>query len=290
MRIRDFDYVRPSSLEEALGLLAQYGSDAKLLAGGTDLLVLMKKKKTLPKAVVDLSGLEDLRFADEREDGLHIGPLATLSDLLALPNLDRGYGVLKEAISEIGSWQVRNRATLAGNLCNASPAADSAPALLVLGTQLKLKGPVSERTVSISEFFRGPGQTLLSPKEMVIEIVIPRPPFPSYGKYLKWSRRRKFDLAMVGVALFLHPEGTDRVIREARIALGAVASTPIRSPKAESLLSGSVLQPSLFPKVARACVEDSAPISDLRASREYREAIITALVQRGLSEISDRMG
>ena len=290
MRIRAFDYKRPSSLDEALSLLSDHGEKAKILAGGTDLLVLMKKKLVQPHVVVDLSALAELRFIEEREDGLHIGPMATLSDLLVFPNLEKEYGILKQAISEIGTWQVRNRATLGGNLCNASPAADSAPPLLVLEANLRLKSSISERVVKISSFFRGPRTTLLSPNEMLVEIIVPHPPSPHHGKYLKFSRRRKGDLAVVGVVLLLFPQGVDGSIKEARIALGGVAPTPIHAQKAERILSGKVLERSLFPYVAQACLEDSACISDLRASKKYREEIIQVLIQRGLSQILASMG
>ena len=285
MRIRDFEYKRPSSTEEALSLLGDHGTDAKIAAGGTDLLVLMKKKMVCPRMVIDLSAVSELRFVKEMEDGLHVGPMATLSDLLDFPPLERNYGVLKEVVSEIGSWQVRNRATLAGNLCNASPAADSAPALLVLEAKLRLRSLASERVVDLSDFFQGPGKTLLAPTEMVDEIIIPRPLPPCYGRYLRFSRRRKVDLALVGVALLLFPGDRNGFTREARVALGAVAPIPLRSRKAEQTISGKILDPSLFHEVARICIEDTTCISDIRASREYREEILMTLVKRGLSEI-----
>jgi len=285
MRIRDFQYKRPSSPEEALSLLSDHGTDAKIAAGGTDLWVLMKKKMVRPRVVIDLSAVSDLRFVKETEDGLHVGPMATLSDLLDFPPLERNYGVLREAVSEIGSWQIRNRATLAGNLCNASPAADSAPALLVLEAKLRLRSLASERVVDLSDFFQGPGKTLLAPPEMVAEIIIPRPPSPFYGRYLRFSRRRKVNLALVGVALLLFPGERNGSIREARVALGAVAPTPLRSRRAEATLLGKIVDPSLFHEAARACLEDTTCISDIRASKEYREEILMALVKRGLSEI-----
>jgi CO/xanthine dehydrogenase FAD-binding subunit len=287
MRIREFDYRRPASLDEALGLLGDYGADAKVIAGGTDLLVLMKKKLVRPQVLVDLSALTELSFIEEREDGLHIGPLTTLSDLLSSPNLGRNYGILKQAVTEIGSWQIRNRATLGGNLCNASPAADSAPALLVLDARLRLRSSSSERVIRISDFFTGPRLTLLAPSEMLVEIVVPRPHSPSYSQYLKFSRRRKVDLALVGVGLLFFAQG--RVIQEARIALGGVAPTPICSENAGKILSGRILESSLLAEVARACVEESACISDVRASGEYREEIIKALVKKGLSKIMAAM-
>lgn len=274
--MKGFDYIRATTLEEAIDVLAKC-PETKVLVGGTDLLIRLKEGRIQPPTVLDLKGIPGLREIQMTPDGLSIGAATPLVSLIHHPQVMRDYPMLAEACHTIGSVQIRNRASIGGNLCNASPLADSAPALLAYGAKLEILSKQGLRTVPVEEFFRGPGQTVLAQGEILTRILLPVPP-AGQGTYIKHARRKAVDLASVGVAVF---GWTEQGKRKCRIALGAVAPTPIRATEAEKIIEGG----GSFEEAAQAARDASRPISDLRSSKEYREEMISVHVRRALEHV-----
>jgi CO/xanthine dehydrogenase FAD-binding subunit len=279
-----FDYIVPKTLDEALKFLNEHKSSAKLLAGGTDLVPQLKKRETaIPKYVIDLKGIAGLDDISYDGDGLHIGPLATISSIAHYQAVQEHYPMLVQAALGMASPQVRNRGTFSGNICNAVPSADSAPSLLALNTTVRIKSIRGEKIIPIEQFFTGPRKTILEADEMLIEIIVPQPPTESHGVYLKLSPRHSMDLAIVGVAVVGTSE--NGVCKDIKIALGAVAPTPIRAPMAEAILQGKPITSALINEAAKNAITQCSPIDDHRASQEYRCDMVYALTKRALNQI-----
>lgn len=282
-----FEYLSSRSLEEACSLLSTHRGEARVLAGGTDLLIKMKHKKLKPRYLINIKGIADMSTIHHNgEGGLRMGALSTIQAIANSPVVRKKYSVLAQAASVMGTRQVRNLATLGGNLCNASPAAESAPALLTLEARAHITGPDATRTVPLEGFFLGPERTVLQEGEILSEIVIPNPPFQGCGVYLKHSTRR-VDVAIVGLAMLVHLDG--QVCREARIGLGAVGPTPFRARKAEEILRGQKLSDGLLEKAAEVASEQAIPIDDLRGYADYRRKMIEVLVKEAMERIVSGM-
>ena len=285
-RLPKLDYIRPGSIDEVLDLLAE-GETGKytVYAGGTDVIPKIKKRiMTPPQILLDLKGIKGLDYVEDDEKvGLRIGALATVRSVAESIVVKEKYPVLSQAAGSIASIQVRNRATVAGNLCNAVPSVDSAPALLTLGAELKFRSRKGDRTIMIDEFFKAPGTTSLEPHEILTEIHIPALNKKTRGTYIKLSPRSRMDLAVVGVAVLGIVEVG--LFKDVRIGLGAVSPTPIRALKAEALLTGSGTGDSIIDNAARMASSESKPIDDHRASAEYRRIMVEVLVRRGLKYI-----
>jgi len=268
--MRRFEYFEPDTLGEAVALLARYEGRAQALAGGTDLLVELKEQLRRADCVVNIKripGLGGLSF--DPRTGLRIGALATAREVETSPEVLQHYASLAQAARELGSIQVRNRATIVGNICRASPSADTLPPLIADGAILK----TSARSVPLETFFTGPGKTLLKPGELVTAIELPAPG-PRTGKaYLKHGRRKAMELATVGVAVSVSPES-------ARIVLGAVAPTPIRATRAEQVF----LKSKNVAEAAEAAMNEAQPISNVRASAEYRREMVRVLTRRAIEQ------
>jgi carbon-monoxide dehydrogenase medium subunit len=275
--MRRFEYFEPASLPEAVALLARYQGRAQPLAGGTDLLVELKEQLRHADCVINIKkipGIDGLSF-DPRE-GLRIGALVTSREIEVSPVAQKHYLSLVQAARELGSIQVRNRATIIGNVCRASPSADTLPPLIADGAEIRIHGSAGERTLLLEDFFTGPGKTVLKPDELVTGMRVPAPA-PRTGKvYIKHGRRKAMELATVGVAVTL-TENSD-----VRIVLGAVAPTPIRAKKAEALLRGRKIDGQLIERAAQAALEESRPISNVRASAEYRRDMVGVLTRRAI--------
>jgi CO/xanthine dehydrogenase FAD-binding subunit len=287
--MRRFDLTLPSSVEDCLKILAERGGEARLVAGGTDLLPQMKNGVLRPSVVVDLSGVQRVR--QMRSDnggggGLLIGAAVTARELEVSPALRGAYLAIAESGALIGSLQVRNLATVGGNLCNAAPSADMAPPLLALEAEAVVAGPRGERRVPIAAFFTGVRKTVLAPDELLVELAVPRPGTGSGGHYLRHTPRRELDIAVVGVASQVTL--TDGRCARARIALAAVAPTPIRALAAERALEGQALTPEAIERAAALAVEAASPISDQRGSAEFRRHLIRVLTRRTLTTARDR--
>lgn len=291
MRIKPFAYHAAASLSDALEFLGRHGEETRLLAGGTDLVLAMKEKKILPGRILSLHKLSELAFLRLDDHEVRVGAMARHADLASHDGLRRAAPVLCSAVGSIGSWQIRNVATIGGNLCTASPAADSAPALLVLEARAVVAEDGETDEMPLSSFFRGPRQTALHPRQMLKEIVFERPAPNASGCYLKMMRKKAVDLATVGVACQAERESRgDRLTRVA-IALGGVAPTPIRVPQAEAGLAGLTRKEALkaLPEAARAAVKASRPISDVRASADYRRALVEVGVRRAVTQVLDAL-
>jgi carbon-monoxide dehydrogenase medium subunit len=278
----DFEYFSPCSLEEALSLL-DIRQGAKILAGGTDLIVQMKERRIRPAALIDVKKVPELnRLAWEEGDRLFIGAAVPLSRLIAYPPLRQRFPILLEACSLVGSMQLRNRGTVGGNICNAAPSADTAPPLLCLSAQAVVARLGGTRVVPMTDFFIGPGKTVLETNELLLGIEIPSSPVPSAGFYLRHIPRQEMDIAVAGVASFLlFGQGGD-FCKEAKIALGAVAPTPVRAPRAEYILTRRALTDESIEEAAKQASEEPSPISDARGSAAYRKEIIRVLTKRTL--------
>jgi CO/xanthine dehydrogenase FAD-binding subunit len=283
-RLPKFDYLQPNTIEEALSLLSQYKGRAKLMAGGTDLLPKLKEREIeTPEVIIDLKMLPDLGSIEYDEvDGLKLGALVTIQSVETSPIVQERFGILFQAVESMASAQVRNRGTIAGNLCNAVPSADTAPALLTLEARVKLTSQKGERIVNIEDFFIGPGETVLTNEEILKEIHVPNLPPHSRGRYLKLSPRRSMDLAVVGVATVVIVE--DQICEDIRIALGAVAPTPIRAKQAENVARGQKLSDEVIARAARVASEECSPIDDHRASAEYRCNMVEVLTKRAIQQ------
>jgi len=277
-----FDYVRPTSLAEACEALREGGGEAAVLAGGTDLLIQMKEGSRRPVTLVSLRDVPDLRYVLLGDDGgLSIGAATRLSDIENSPDVRRAFPAIAEAASWIGSVQVRDRATIGGNLCNAAPSADTASILIAYGASATISDGRSERTVSLEEFFSGPGQTVLETGELLTAITVPPAPANSHGKYYK-TFRSAMDCCTVGVAAVVAFAADMKTVDDARIVLGAIAPTPIRAPKCEQMLAGETLDEGLIARVGVQAAAESRPIDDVRASAEYRRVLAEVLTKRAL--------
>lgn len=281
--MKRFDYFEPRSLEEAVALLEKHAARASVLAGGTDLLVEIKEQIRSPDYVIGLRGVPGLdALSFDPKEGLRIGALVTTRALEVHPAVQRHYPGLLQALRELGSIQVRNRATLAGNICRASPSADTLPPLIADGAQVRLHGARGARSVPLEDFFTGPGKTLLGAAELLTEIVVPAPA-PHTGKhYIKHGRRKAMELATVGVAVSLTLKGD--TCAGVRICLGAVAPTPIRARTAEAIF----LRNGNPEETAEAAMREARPISNVRGSAQYRTRMVRVLTRRALDEAQRR--
>src|SRR5215470_7615022 len=272
----------PRTVEECIRALAERGPDVKVVAGGTDLIPQMKSGMLKTACVVDLSGVGPLRqMAVANGSGLRIGAAVTARALERDERVQKTYPAIAESGALVGSVQVRNLATLGGNLCNAAPSADMAPPLVALDAEAVITGPKGERRVPIAAFFTGVRRTVLAPDEVLVELAVPNPGAHSGGNYLRHTPRRELDIAVVGVASQLTL--ANGRCTKARIALAAVAPVPLRATAAEQALEGQTVTPDLIKRAADLAVEAARPISDQRGSADYRRHLVRVLTRRTLT-------
>jgi len=285
-----FEYIVPENLKEAFSLLVQYNGKAAILAGGTDLLVKMRDRVLQPAVLIDLKHISDLGGIDYSEaEGLKIGALVNICDVEKSKLIQEKFSILSQAAGTLGSVQVRNKATIGGNLCNAAPSADMAPSLIGLGASVTLAGPDGESLLPLEEFFTGPGETILGKGQILKDIRVPNMRTHSEGIYLKFSRRKATDLALVGVASVLTMDLALDNCTDISIVLGAVAPTPLRAKRAEAVLRGNKISDSLVKEAARVASEEAAPITDVRASLWYRNQIIEVLVNQSVFQALEKV-
>jgi carbon-monoxide dehydrogenase medium subunit len=243
----------------------------------------MKKRESVPDHLINLKGIEGLKGIDDDEaEGIRIGGLTPLGDLERSKIISEKLPIFGDAFNVMASPQIRNLGTIGGNLCSAVPSADTAPPLIALGASVKLNGTNGERKVLVEDFFKGPGESVLRPDEILTQILIPNPLENSGGAYLKMMRRNAMDLALVGVAVQLRLDADGTVCKKAKIALGAVAPTPIRARGAEKTLIDKVIDEDLAGEAGRIAAQEASPISDIRASREYRMEMVGVLTKRAV--------
>jgi len=279
-----FQYHAPTTVEEALFLLSTL-DQAKLFAGGTDMVPLLREAACRPSHLVDLNNVSELNYIREDSGYICIGATATHTQVAASP-LAAEAPALVDSISQIGSPQVRNRATITGNLCNASPAADSAPPLLVHEAEVTIRSLEDTRIIPLDDLFAGPKLNSLEPDELVTEIRFHVPPDGSASSFKRIGRRKAFTLSVVSAAAYVEMDGGEA--KEARLAFGSVAETPLRTPDVEAMLQGKTLTEKLLEEAAEAVKSSVAPITDVRGTAEYRRDMCGVLLKRALNEAAER--
>jgi carbon-monoxide dehydrogenase medium subunit len=310
--MKTFEYLKPKTLVEAIALLNAYGEKATLIAGGTDVIVMTKQKKMAPEVLISLRevpGMDAIHY----NGALRLGPMVTHRAIEKSELIRKEFSALADAVDWLGSIQIRNVATLGGNICTAAPSADTACPLLVLNAQLKVKGSDSERMIPIDQFFIGPGQTALSHGEILTGIEIPKPLLHTGSAYWKHQRRLALDLPILGVAVLisldkatvtcsdllctrspisavLHQLEEDELLcKEIRIALGVAAPTPMRARKAENLLRGKKISDELLEEVSEAAAKEAQPRDSIRGESWYRRDMIRVLVKRMTMKSIERL-
>lgn len=286
------EYHRPRSLPEALSLLEKYGKDLKILAGGTNLVVDLKAKTIRPKVIMDIKDLAEMtgiKFDDNGEG--FIGPLATVSFIKGWCISHGFYHNLRTACQHLGSFQVRNRATVGGNLCDGSPCADTAIALLTYDAKLVVNAPGRERSIALDQFFKGIGGVDLRPGEILTQITIPKLSESRGEAFYKLGYRKAMTIAIAGVAVLITPEQTSpERVKDVRIALSSVAPIPMRAQKAENILIGQQGGKKFFEEAANVAAGEAEPITDIRGTKEYRREMIRIMVKNALIEAWDKTG
>jgi xanthine dehydrogenase FAD-binding subunit len=284
--LHEFSYEAPTTVDQAVKLLSS-DDGARVICGGTDLLIQMRNAVRKPRLLVDVKNIPEMR-------GIHFDPKAGLRLGAAVPCIEihesqvmrSHYPGLTEAAHLIGSLQIQSRASIGGNLCNASPAADTSPALLAVGALAKIVGPSGTREVAVDKFFTGPGQSVLQKGELVTEILIPPPAAHTSDHYLRMIPRNEMDIAIVGAGASVTLDG-DKV-SAVRIGLGAVAPTPVLAPKAAEFLIGKKLDEQTAERAGKIAQESAVPIDDMRGTAEYRVHVVGVLTRRSLLGAAER--
>jgi len=285
----EFDYLRFNSLDEASRFLAEYANEARPFLGGTDVFVRMRDGFLHPKFLVDvknLDGMNTLHF--DPQGGLTIGAAVNMNRVIASPAVERHYPLLAEACRSVASYQLRTRATIVGNICNASPAGDTIGACLVFDGVLHVHGVNGMRQERLAGFFLGPGKTRLQPGDIVTAIQFPPPPKGATGVYLKLGRNVLSDLSIVGVTVMGHSDAALPSGYRFRIALASVAPVPLVPTTAEAYLADYPLTPAVLREGAKLAAAECAPIDDLRGSASYRRTMVRNLTRKGLEEVVSR--
>ncbi len=284
--LKSFEYFVPGTVEEAVQLLVKCGAKAKVLAGGCDLVPSMRRREIQPEYVVGIRNIAGLDYIEgDGREGLRIGALASIRSIEASLAVQKDYIALYEAVHSIASIQVKNTGTAVGNLCVATPASDIATPLFVFGAKLRIASSAPEKIIPIDDFFIGVKQSILQPGEIVTEVLVPGPPAGTGSAFLKLVRTAA-DIAKINVAVMV--QVTDNTCKEAKIALGSVAPTPIWARRAEELLKGQRLDQKVIEAAAEAAAEETKPITDLRSTAEYRKQTAKVLVRRAIAKALER--
>ncbi len=290
MVLPQFNYLTPETLDEASKKAAELGVTAKIMAGATDLIIPMKDHAIQPEPeyLIDIKKVEGLDYLEyDEEEGLKIGALTTLRRLEFSPLVQEKYPAVAYAAKSIASPQIRAKGTMAGNICNASPSCDSGPIVVATDAKILVHGVNGDRIIKGTEFFKGVKKTALEPGDIVTGIIFPPLSENKKAVYIKHAVRKAMDLAIVGVAAVIEVE--DGICKDAAIALGAVATTPIRAPKAEEILIGKELTDEVIEAAAQAAMDSCNPISDIRASKEYRSAMVKVFTKRAIKQALAQM-
>jgi len=287
MTLTTFEYFAPPSIEDACRLLKEMGDGAMVMAGGTDLLVRIHNRGIRPKVIISLKKIEGLnRITFDPKQGLTIGATTLLADVAEHPVILKKYPAVAYAAQETATVQIRNMGTVAGNLCNAAPSADNAPTLMAMGAEVALTSTEGIRKLPLDQFFKGPGLTAMEQGEILTTISVP-PPLPFSGaSYKHISPRGKVDISAVGIGAMVMMDGD--ICKDARIVLGAVAPVPMRAGKTEKLIRGKRLTQERMARAGIQASKESKPITDVRASSEYRRKMVEVLTGRALQEAKQR--
>lgn len=282
--MRNFDYEAPSTIEEAVTILGEKSPYAVPIAGGTYLLERMKQNLVIPKVLVDIANIPELKGIELTDQGLHIGAMVTHSDIIASTLIKSQAPVISDASAQVGSIQTRNLGTIGGSLVSCVPSNDSPPALLVLDAKVQVAGPKGLREIPLEELFKSPHCSILAPDELVVTIIIPKLFLGRPASFQKIGRRAAMTLALVNAAASVHFDNDKNELIDSCIALGAVAPTPIRAHSAERFLRGKQVSEDLIIAAAQIAAEEAKPFDDFRASAQYRRELITVLTRRVLQD------
>ena len=288
MALPRFSYLVPKNLKEACLMLVEYKDKARILAGGTDILVQMKNRIVQPEYIIGISSIPNTDYINIDKQQLVIGANTKITAVGQHPEIRRYFPALAYAAGVTATVQIRNMGTIVGNICNASPAADNATPLLVYDTRVVIMNPKGERIIPLGEFFQGPGVTALKSGEIVKELILPLTPERSGSNYQKLSARSKVDIAAVGVSACLLADEAG-AITKARIAIGAVAPVPKRIHRAEKTLEGKVLTQALIEQAAKISMDEAIPITDTRATDIYRKKMVEVLTRRALTKSMEQI-
>lgn len=290
MVLPQFDYLAAQNLEEASSTLARLGATARVMAGATDLIIPMKDHAVQPEPeyLIDIKKIEGLDYLEyDEEEGLRVGALTTLRTLEYSELVKEKYPAVAAAAKSIASTQIRAKGTMAGNICNASPSCDSGPIVLASDARILVHGTKGNKEIHAKDFFKGVKKTALEPGDIVTGIIFPPLAKNQKAVYLKHAVRKAMDLAIVGVAAIITIE--DGICTDARIAIGAAATTPVRAPKAEEALVGKKLTDEVIETAAQLAMDSCNPISDIRASKEYRSAMVKVFTKRAIRKALEDM-
>lgn len=287
--MKDIDYAAAGSIDEAVGLLAARGDRARILAGGTDILVQLREGQREADLLVDVKKIPELaQLRYDSQQGLRLGAAVPCWRIYGDHHLSASYAALVDASRIIGGWQIQSRASVGGNLCNSSPAADSIPALLALGAQCDIAGPQGTRTVAVREFCTAPGRNVLTRGEFLVALRF-APPAPNSGSgYLRFIPRNEMDIAVVGAAAWLQLDAAAKTITAARVALGAVAPTPVLAAEANAYLVGQPVSDATFEHAGELAKKSAKPISDRRGPADYRLHLVGVMTKRALAVAAAR--
>ena len=281
--MRPFNFVAPRTLDDAIQTMADAQGGARALAGGTDLVDQMRTGRKTAALVLDVKKVPEMqRLEYISGEGLHVGAGVSCTRIAEYPPVGEHYPSIRESCLLIGSVQIQNRATIGGNVCNAAPSADTVPPLLTYGAKAIIASPQGGREVLLEEFFLGPGQTVLRPGELLVEVLVPPPEPNSSGHYLRFIPREEMDIAVVGAAAMVVLDPDSRLCSGARIVLAAVAPTPVRARETETALKGNRLTGELVGQAAELAPEAARPINDIRGSIGYRKELCKVLTRRAL--------
>jgi CO/xanthine dehydrogenase FAD-binding subunit len=283
------NYENPTTIDQAVKLLAAHGENARPLSGGSDLIIQMRAGVRRPQHVVDVKNIPELRkISFSLQHGLRLGAATPAIEIHENADMQKYYPGLTEAAHLIGSLQIQSRASVGGNLCNGSPAADTIPALIALGAKCRVVGPKGERLVAAEDFCTAPGRTVLQPGELLVEFHIPSPAAHSSDAYQRFIPRNEMDIAVVGVGASLTLDLADDRCTAARVALAAVGPTPIFAREASAALVGKKLDAATIDKAAQAAIAASSPIDDMRGTAEFRRHVVGVLTRRVVGVAAER--
>jgi carbon-monoxide dehydrogenase medium subunit len=285
---KDIRYFEPTEVEEVVELLARLDGQAKLMAGGTDLIIDVNEGREAKGHIISLMAIQSIG-AIRSGAALHIGATAVLNSIQLHPRVQRDFQMLSEAVATIGSWQIRAMGTMGGNMCNALPCADTAPPLYVAEAEIEIAGPAGRRVVPAEQFILAPRKNALAPAEMLVGFRLPSPPARTGSVFVKHTFRRALDMTIVAIAVAVSLDPLTDIMRRARIALGSAAPTPMRARQAELALEGRQLSDALLEEAAELAVQESrVHDSPIRASAEYRRDVIRVLTRRCIAEAARR--
>ena len=278
----DFEYYRPSTISEALQLKSQFGLKAVFMAGGTDEMITLKEQhKCSFEHMISIRGIPGLNYIKEENGKLYIGAVATFSEITKSALINSKYAILKDAASQVGSVQVRNAATIGGNVCTSLPSADISSPLLALGAQVKIASAArGERIQDLADFFIAPGKNILREDELLVEFIIPAAEPHSAGAYYKVGRRKALDIATMAAAVYIKLDKDKKICDDARIALTTVAPTPLRVKAAVAELIGKPVTEETLTKAGLAAAKEASPRSSFRSDADYRKDVIPVAVKR----------